>query len=58
MILPVENCRTIGKKDMKLNNNTPKITVDSVTYEVRADGELLKCEAAERLPLTQLYNLF
>lgn len=58
IILPVENCRNIGKKDMKLNSNTPNITVDSETYEVRADGELLKCEAAERLPLTQLYNLF
>jgi len=58
LVLPVENCRDIGKKDMKLNDATPCITVDSETYEVKADGETLTCEPVKKLPLAQLYNLF
>jgi urease subunit alpha len=54
----VRNCRTIGKKDLKLNDATPKITVDPETYRVHADGVYLTCEPAANLPLTQLYNLF
>lgn len=57
-ILPVENCRNISKKDMVLNNATPEITVDPESYTVKADGILLTCEPAEKLPLAQLYNLF
>ncbi|CEP80663.1 urease subunit alpha [Paraclostridium sordellii] len=57
-ILPVENCRNIGKKDMILNNATPEITVDPESYTVKADGILLSCKPAEKLPLAQLYNLF
>lgn len=58
VVLPVENCRNIGKKDMKLNDATPQITVDPETYEVKADGEILSCEPVKELPLAQLYNLF
>ena len=54
----VRNCRTIGKKDMIHNSATPHIEVDPETYEVRADGELLTCEAAQVLPLAQRYFLF
>ena len=36
----------------------PTLEVDPESYEVRADGELLRCEPAERLPLTQRYCLF
>ena len=54
----VENCRTLTKKDMLLNNYLPHIDVDPQTYEVRADGELLYCEPASELPLTQRYFLF
>jgi urease subunit alpha len=36
----------------------PKIEVDSETYEVRADGILLKCEPAQSLPMAQRYFLF
>jgi urease subunit alpha len=52
------NTRTIGKKNMIHNNYMPTITVDAQTYEVRADGDLLTCEPAAWLPLSQLYNLF
>ena len=55
----VENVRSgIGKKDMVLNDATPMIEVDPETYDVRADGELLVCEPAEVLPMTQRYFLF
>ena len=54
----VSNTRKISKKDMLLNNYQPAIEVDSQTYEVRADGELLTCEPAEVLPLAQRYFLF
>jgi urease subunit alpha len=54
----VENCRSVGKKDLIHNSATPKIEVDPETYEVRADGELLTCEPAEVLPMAQRYFLF
>jgi urease subunit alpha len=57
-IEPVRNCRNLGKRDMKLNDATPIITVDPETYEVTADGESLRCEPAETLPLAQRYSLF
>lgn len=31
----MKGCRGIGKKDMKLNDKLPKMTVDPETYEVR-----------------------
>ncbi|HIY02527.1 MAG TPA: urease subunit alpha [Candidatus Blautia faecipullorum] len=57
-VVPVENCRNIGKKDMVYNDKTPEITVDPETYEVKADGETLTSKPAKKLPLTQLYSLF
>ncbi|MCY9828005.1 urease subunit alpha [Vibrio chagasii] len=54
----VSNCRNISKADMKLNDWMPKIEVDSQTYQVRADGELLTCDPAEELPMAQRYFLF
>jgi urease subunit alpha len=54
----VRGCRTLTKKDLVLNDATPKIEVNPETYEVRADGELLTCEPADVLPLAQRYFLF
>jgi len=54
----VRGCRTVTKRDLKWNDATPKIDVDPESYEVRADGELLVCEPARTLPLTQRYCLF
>ena len=54
----VSNCRTIGKKDMILNDLTPDIHIDPETYRVTVDGETLTCEPAAKLPLAQLYHLF
>jgi len=58
-LLAVGNTRGgISKKNMVLNDATPKIEVDAETYEVRADGELLTCEPAKVLPMAQRYFLF
>ncbi len=54
----VSNTRQLSKQDMKLNAALPKIEVNSETYEVRADGELLTCEPATVLPMAQRYFLF
>ncbi|MFJ4052586.1 urease subunit alpha [Pseudomonas sp. NPDC089743] len=51
-------CRQVRKADMVHNTLQPVIEVDSQTYQVRADGELLVCEPASELPLAQRYFLF
>ncbi|HOZ80478.1 MAG TPA: urease subunit alpha [Ferruginibacter sp.] len=58
IILPVKNCRTIGKKDMVNNSATPHIEVDPEKYEVKVDGEHITCEPMKVLPLAQRYFLF
>ncbi len=57
-LVAVKGTRTIGKRDLLLNDYMPKIHVDAQTYEVRADGQLLTCEPAQTLPMTQRYFLF
>ena len=57
-VAPVMRCRSIGKRDLKLNDALPRIEVDPETYEVRADGELLTCEPMGVLPMAQRYFLF
>ncbi len=56
--LPVKNTRNIGKDDMVMNSAKPEIEVHPETYEVRANGELLTCEPATELPMTQRYFMF
>ncbi|MED4402907.1 urease subunit alpha [Metabacillus fastidiosus] len=58
MILPVKGIRTLTKKDMKLNSETPEITVDPQTYEVKVNGELITCDPVDRVPMGQRYFLF
>ncbi len=58
ILLPVKDCRNIGKRNMIFNDATPKITVDPETYEVLADKVKMTSKPAKELPLTQLYNLF
>ena len=56
--VPVANTRSIGKRQMRLNDLLPRVEVDPQTYEVYGDGELLSCEPAEVLPMAQRYFLF
>lgn len=58
VILPVHGIRKLTKKDMKLNSETPELSVDPQTYEVRVNGEHITCEPAEKLPMAQRYFLF
>jgi urease subunit alpha len=57
-LVAVKGCRTVKKKDLKLNDALPRITVDAETYQVHADGVLLRCEPLSTLPLTQRFSLF
>ncbi len=55
---PIKNTRQVRKEHMIHNDAQPRIEVDPETYAVRADGELLVCEPAASLPMTQRYFLF
>jgi len=57
-LAPVFGTRELRKSDLKLNDALPVIEVDPETYQVRADGELLVCEPAKTLPMSQRYFLF
>jgi urease subunit alpha len=57
-LLPVRNCRNIGKKDLIHNDKTPNIEVNPETYEVKVDGEHITCEPVDVVPLAQRYFLF
>ena len=53
----VKGTRTVRKKDMVHNNLTPKLEVDPQNYNVRVDGQLITCEPADVLPMSQRYFL-
>ncbi|MEC0090372.1 urease subunit alpha [Paenibacillus macquariensis] len=57
-VLPVYGIRNLTKKDMKHNGETPEITVDPQTFEVRVNGEHITCEPADVVPMAQRYYLF
>lgn len=58
MVLPVKNCRSIGKKDLIHNDATPQIDVNPENYEVKVEGNVITCEPMAVLPLAQRYFLF
>ena len=58
LLTAVKGCRNLSKKDLKLNDTLPKMAVDPETYTVTADGVVLRCEPASKLPLAQKYFLF
>ena len=57
-LVAVKNTRKLKKSDLIHNSYLPVIEVDPETYEVRADGKLLKCDPASWLPMAQRYFLF
>jgi urease subunit alpha len=50
--------RSLRKSDLKFNGETPDISVDPETYEVRVDGQVITCEPQDVLPMAQRYFLF
>lgn len=54
----VKGCRSIGKKDMKLNDTKPRMKVDPETYVVEADGVICTAAPSDQLPLTQQHFLW
>ena len=54
----VKNIRGVRKQHMVHNAYLPRMEIDPQTYLVRADGQLLTCEPATSLPMTQRYFLF
>jgi urease subunit alpha len=50
--------RDIGKADMRNNDVLPRIEIDSETFQITVDGELITPAPADRLPLAQLYTMF
>ncbi|AOW12435.1 urease subunit alpha [Hydrogenophaga crassostreae] len=54
----VKDCRSVSKASMVHNSYLPKMEIDPQRYTVRADGVLLTCEPATKLPLAQRYFLF
>ena len=54
----VQGCRSITKASMVHNSYLPKMEIDPQRYTVRADGVLLTCEPASKLPMAQRYFLF
>jgi len=54
----VKNIRGVRKQHMVHNGYLPTMEIDPQTYQVRADGQLLTCEPASSLPMTQRYFLF
>jgi urease subunit alpha len=57
-LLPVRNTRSIGKRNMVLNDALPKIDIDAERYTVTINGERIEPRAATSLPLAQRYFLF
>ncbi|MBT0570887.1 urease subunit alpha [Curvibacter sp. CHRR-16] len=54
----VKNIRAVRKQHMVHNAYLPTMEIDAQTYAVRADGQLLVCEPATKLPMAQRYFLF
>jgi len=57
-LAPVSPTRGIGKAEMVNNDALPSIEIDSETFRITVDGELVEPMPASVLPLAQLYSLF
>ncbi|MCW5653317.1 urease subunit alpha [Hydrogenophaga sp.] len=57
-LVAVQGCRGVTKAQMVHNSLLPRMEIDAQTYSVRADGQLLTCEPASKLPMAQRYFLF
>ncbi|MDA8289855.1 MAG: urease subunit alpha [Actinomycetota bacterium] len=57
-LVAVADTRSLSKADLPNNDALPVITVDSDSFAVRVDGELIEEQPVEALPMAQRYFLF
>jgi urease subunit alpha len=57
-MVPVRDCRRIGKADLPMNDALPTIEVDPDTFTVTIDGDVVESPPAAVLPMAQRYFLF
>ncbi|HMH94235.1 MAG TPA: urease subunit alpha [Streptosporangiaceae bacterium] len=57
-LVAVSDVSGLSKADLPENTALPRIEVDSESFEVRVDGELIEPRPATELPMTQRYSLF
>lgn len=53
-----KDIRNLTKEDLKFNGETPSLSVDPETYEVKVDGKKVTADPQEQLALAQRYFLF
>jgi urease subunit alpha len=57
-LVPVQDVSGLSKASLPENDALPRIDVDSETFAVRVDGELIEPQPAAELPMAQRYFLF
>lgn len=58
VIRECQGIRDLKKTDLKFNGETPNLSVDPETYEVRVNDEVISCQPQTELPLARRYFLF
>jgi urease subunit alpha len=56
-LLPVRGCRGIGKRDLLLNDASPRLQIDPASGEVAFEGERLDFEPVREFALSRRYFL-
>ena len=56
--MPTKDVSGLSKASLPENGALPVIDVDSETFAVRVDGELIEPQPAAELPMAQRYFLF
>jgi urease subunit alpha len=57
-LVPTKDVSGLSKASLPENGALPAIDVDSETFAVRVDGELIQPQPAQELPMAQRYFLF
>ncbi|MGI8902658.1 MAG: urease subunit alpha [Solirubrobacteraceae bacterium] len=57
-LVAVADTRAVSKRELPNNAALPEIEVDPETFVVSVDGEPVRCEPVQELPLAQRYSLF
>jgi urease subunit alpha len=56
--VPTKDARAVRKADLPNNDALPRIEVDTETFTVRVDGDVVAESPAVELPMAQRYFLF